>query len=656
MNPGPLPDRMRIDMQFNTFRGILLALTVIVVTGCDEPPQQKSAVREGTIFDKSPIPEDGFLGNTSDEKFRKVSIVSEGFVGSDACRQCHGAICDEFSKHPMGQSVSTDPNVFAETTDKASFTTTAGLTYDVVRNGDKIEHYERLLNEKGESVYARSAEILFAIGSGSRGRSYCFVAADRIYMSPVTWYSRRQKWDLSPGYDPNNHPGFERKASDGCMACHAGRMDVKPDKRDQFNSGVFLEAAIGCERCHGPGAKHVEFQTTKQGTDEIVNPLNLSPQKRDAVCFQCHLQGERRVVRYGRDDYGFQPGMNVNDIWVTFVKDGRVADGKAEAVSQVEQMLSSRCYSESEGRLGCISCHDPHTVPNDENRVEFYRSKCLTCHSSESGPSDASPRVCSLPADNADRIAASDSCIQCHMPALQATDVPHTAQTDHRVLRKKADILAEGSDGDREFRMPVIFEEAGYEIPEHEKLRARFILMAENMDSAPDAAKMAQETQALMAQLIPVADDDADVFEAGGLVYEQLRNAGLAENHWKKALEIRGGDDEAILELLATMYHNKGDARRARDYYAQLVMSNDTRPTYFGRFAHVLGQSGQMREGLIAAKRALSLNPGLPQAQFWLSEAYETLGNSAEARYHRAQAEELVRLRTKYSDQQSKSP
>ncbi|MBL8815709.1 MAG: hypothetical protein JNL58_06740 [Planctomyces sp.] len=637
-------------------RGILLGLIVMAVCGCDEPPQQTAAKQQNSVSEKSSVPTDGFLGSTGDTKFKKVTRVTDGFVGSDACRQCHGAICDEFSKHPMGRSVSTDPNTFAETPDKASFTTSAGLTYDVVREGDKVEHFERLLNENGESVYARSAEILFAIGSGSRGRSYCFLAADRIYMSPVTWYSRRQTWDLSPGYDPNNHPGFERKASDGCMACHAGRMDSRPDKRDQFNSGVFLEAAIGCERCHGPGAQHVEFQTTKQGADVIVNPLSLSPQKRDAVCFQCHLQGERRVVRYGQDDYGFQPGMNVNEIWVTFVKDGRVSEGKAEAVSQVEQMLSSRCYTASEGKLGCISCHDPHTVPKEEDHASFYRAKCLTCHSVESTVITTSPTVCSLPVDNAERIATSDNCIECHMPSLQATDVPHTAQTDHRVLRRKADILAEDTHEDREFRMPVIFEEAGYEIPEHEKLRARFILSAENLDSAREPAKMTQETLALISQLIPVADDDADLFEAGGLVYEQLRNTKLTENHWKKALEIRGGDDEAILELLATMHHNRGDARRARDYYAQLVLSNDSRPTYFGRFAHVLGQSGQMREGLIAAKRALSLNPGLPQAQFWLSEAYETLGNSAEARYHRAQAEELVRLRTKYSDNQPKSP
>ena len=45
--------------------------------------------------------------------------------------------------------------------------------------------------------------------------------------------------------------------------------------------------------------------------------------------------------------------------------------GQFEAVGHVEQMESSRCFRESQGRLGCISCHDPHRLPGavHEGRV-----------------------------------------------------------------------------------------------------------------------------------------------------------------------------------------------------------------------------------------------------------------------------------------------
>ena len=36
------------------------------------------------------------------------------------------------------------------------------------------------------------------------------------------------------------------------------------------------------------------------------------------------------------------------------------------------------------------------------------------------------------------RISPDDSCIQCHMPPYAASDVIHTASTDHRIPRKPA--------------------------------------------------------------------------------------------------------------------------------------------------------------------------------------------------------------------------
>ena len=79
--------------------------------------------------------------------------------------------------------------------------------------------------------------------------------------------------------------------------CHAGRMNPIPQERNRFDEKKpFHELAIGCERCHGPGKKHIHFHEENHcrlGTnvDPIVNPEKLSPELRDAVCYQCHLQG-----------------------------------------------------------------------------------------------------------------------------------------------------------------------------------------------------------------------------------------------------------------------------------------------------------------------------------------------------------------------------
>src|SRR5690606_21162271 len=144
------------------------------------------------------------------------------------------------------------------------------------------------------------------------------------------------------------------------------------DAPDRYQSEPFLEQSIGCEKCHGPGGTHVAFHqgSSESATDVIVNPARLSPEMRDDVCLQCHLIGEHRLTRYGRSDFDFRPGDRLTDIWTIFV---RANDGKnspaTEAVSQAEQILSSVCYRQSERAMGCVSCHDPHTLPAPEKRV-----------------------------------------------------------------------------------------------------------------------------------------------------------------------------------------------------------------------------------------------------------------------------------------------
>src|SRR5262249_46309273 len=95
-------------------------------------------------------------------------------------------------------------------------------------------------------------------------------------------------------------------------------------------------------------------------------------------------------------------------------------------VGAVDQMYASRCFRESHGenKLGCISCHDPHALPEPDKRVAYYRDRCNRCHAE---------RGCTLP--EAERQAKDNSCSACHMPHKDSSTI-HTSITDHRILRK----------------------------------------------------------------------------------------------------------------------------------------------------------------------------------------------------------------------------
>ena len=106
-------------------------------------------------------------------------------------------------------------------------------------------------------------------------------------------------------------------------------------------------------------------------------------------------------------------------------QDGASAKEPDSFVGHVEQMHQSVCYTASQGKLGCISCHDPHRLPEASAKVQFYRERCMQCH----GETD-----CKLSPAARREQQADDSCFACHMPRL-ATEIRHAATTDHRIPR-----------------------------------------------------------------------------------------------------------------------------------------------------------------------------------------------------------------------------
>src|SRR5262249_25165359 len=103
--------------------------------------------------------------------------------------------------------------------------------------------------------------------------------------------------------------------------------------------------------------------------------------------------------------------------------------------SQVEQMYASGCFRASNGKMGCISCHDPHQVPPVDQKAAFFRDRCLKCHDDQS---------CSLTPARRREKARDDSCIQCHMEKFENSDIGHMASTDHRILRRADRVGAAG--------------------------------------------------------------------------------------------------------------------------------------------------------------------------------------------------------------------
>src|SRR5258708_2846057 len=89
------------------------------------------------------------------------------------------------------------------------------LRFEVVRQGCKMIHRERCQDAKGKVVAERREEMPYTIGSGSQTRSYLYQRDGFLFESPITWFSEKSRWDLSPGYE-NSLTHFHRPIEPRC--------------------------------------------------------------------------------------------------------------------------------------------------------------------------------------------------------------------------------------------------------------------------------------------------------------------------------------------------------------------------------------------------------------------------------------------------------
>lgn len=550
--------------------------------------------------------------------------VSQDYVGSAACRECHHEIWDRYQTHPMAQSLGRVGDVHeVEDYSRVTHFDRGGREYYIERAADAVWHHERQADNAGETIYDQAVAVQYAIGSGKRGRSYVIDRGGLLFLSPISWYSEMPRWDLAPGYPEQGHLRFERRVVDRCISCHAGRVAPDPGWADHFQQPAIVEAAIGCERCHGPAGEHVAGRRREPAAnwiDPIVNPSRLSPQRRESVCNQCHLHGDVEILRYGRGEFDFRPGMHVAEVW-SFLMTHKDRDSQMpKAVSQVQQMYDSACSGGSSGRLSCTSCHDPHYSPAETEKPAFYREKCLRCHTAES---------CRERPERRHATGIADSCVACHMPRLGASDVPHTTQTDHRVPKRRGEAHVEPHSTPNLDGFPEIFGIAAAPLSALEESRIRGLVAAKSAEEAVSAS-LARRARQYLEPVNRAAPGDQEVADNLALIRFMVHEDAAAVDLWKGSILVAPAREQT-LQSLALAYQKLGRNRDALDCMTRLLEVNPWHARFWEQRSQLEASLGLRQESLSSGLRALELDPSRSELYQTLSQIARSLGNSAEA-------------------------
>jgi nitrate/TMAO reductase-like tetraheme cytochrome c subunit len=334
----------------------------------------------------------------------------EDFAGAASCMSCHKEIYENHIKtaHFRTTEIVNSTNIvgsFDTTKNKVFFSTGGQINMEKLDSG-----FYQTAYVKGKKRNCERFDIV--VGVGTQGQSYMSWTGNNLYQLPITYFTSAKQWSNSPGYP--NHIAFNRPIDSRCLECHttmAEKISEQGIIPELFDPKKII-LGVTCEKCHGPGVKHVAYQTAnpKDITAKyIINPKNFSRQQSLDLCAMCHggLPDAKKPA------FEFTAGDKLSDYF-------NIDTTSISSVSidvhgnQYGMLRASKCFRMTSS-MTCMTCHNPHE--NEKGQTSLMSQKCGSCHD---GKHEGDVQ-CKLTAKIGSRIK--NLCTDCHMPRQESRSI-----------------------------------------------------------------------------------------------------------------------------------------------------------------------------------------------------------------------------------------
>ncbi|HMJ23098.1 MAG TPA: multiheme c-type cytochrome [Terriglobales bacterium] len=508
-------------------------------------------------------------------------------IADAGCAKCHKEIFQKYLSTPMAHaSGRAEENLIP-----GNFFHAPSAVEYAVSNGNGQPHLT--FRSRKNPHISGEYPLSYFLGSAHLGTTYLYELNHYLFESPVAWYAASHGYDMKPGLAAMTQmPPFLPMQS-GCLRCHMSAVQRSdPGTINHYSGLPFLHSGITCEACHGDAQRHVR----SGGKDAIVNPAHLDPDRRDAVCISCHLEGDVSVERARHSALDYHPGDSISDYLAFYVYAGN--NLTARGVSEVEQFAQSTCKRMSGDKMSCTSCHDPHFTPAPEQRASFFRKKCLACHNQPQFVASHHP-------ENPD-------CTSCHMRHTGAENIPHVAWTDHRILR---------------------------------------------LPAPPDAAAQHHESDDLSAVFSPGATR-RDLAMAYYQAFLE-GNQSVEPKAWKLLQEQRSaiGNDEKALDAYGNLSAGRGDSQAAEAAFQQVLKLDARDLTALSNLGILRARQGNLPSAISLLQSAFDVNKDVAGLAMNLARVQCMAGDTTGARttvdaalVYAPGLQDLVRMRDQMTD------
>nr|WP_315856753.1 tetratricopeptide repeat protein [Rhizobium leguminosarum] len=358
--------------------------------------------------------------------------IHEGFVDERTCASCHADQAAAFSKshHAKAMALADDVTVRGDF-DNSRFDHDGVVTTFTRRDG------RFFVNTEGPDGGQAEFEVKYTFAYEPLQQYLIDIGGGRLQALDIAWDTARRQWfwlgDRTPAKPGSTYhwTGPFYRWNRTCIDCHSTDPQARFQPQTNEYKSTYVATSIGCQSCHGPGAKHVA--SAQSGNLSSSMPDIGLPKVDAGICFACHARRTKLLDGYQPGepflDY-FSPALLRQDL---YFPDGQILDEVFEYGSFQQSKMAR-------AGVTCLDCHRPH----EAGLKAEGNALCTQCHT-ETKPErfvrqDPSG-LFDTPAHTRHQAGSTGAqCVSCHMP--ERTYMKVDPRRDHSFVIPRPDLSA----------------------------------------------------------------------------------------------------------------------------------------------------------------------------------------------------------------------